>query len=70
VSSAVPGAQVRGGLDGLVAAAGIIGPFLFAQVVTHFSYQVAWLAAAGSSLAAAITMLAADRMLDTTEPDM
>jgi MFS family permease len=50
--------------------AGIIGPFLFAQVVTHFSYQVAWLAAAGSALAAAITMFAADRMLDATEPDM
>jgi MFS family permease len=50
--------------------AGIVGPFLFAQVVTHFSYPVAWLAAAGSALAAAIIMFAADRMLDASEPVM
>jgi MFS family permease len=47
--------------------AGIAGPFLFAQVVTHASYSVAWLAAAGSALAAATTMFAGDRMLSASQ---
>lgn len=46
--------------------AGIAGPFLFALVVTHTSYAVAWLAAAGASLAAATTMFLGDRMLSAS----
>jgi MFS family permease len=50
--------------------AGIAGPFLFALVVTHTSYLVAWLAAAVATLAAATVMFAGDRMLsaDPTKP--
>jgi hypothetical protein len=47
--------------------AGIIGPFLFALVVTHASYAVAWTAAAGAALAAATTMVAGDRMLAASQ---
>ena len=43
--------------------AGIAGPFLFALVVTHTSYAVAWLAAAGAALAAASIMFLGDGML-------
>jgi hypothetical protein len=43
--------------------AGIAGPFLFALVVTHSSYSVGWLWAAGATLAAAATMVLGDRML-------
>jgi hypothetical protein len=35
--------------------------------VTHVSYSVAWLAAAGSVLAAATTMFAGDRMLSASQ---
>jgi MFS family permease len=47
--------------------AGIAGPFLFALVVTHTSYTVAWLAAAAAALAAAATMLAGDGMLAASQ---
>lgn len=47
--------------------AGIAGPFLFALVVTHTSYSVAWLAAALASLAAATTMFLGDRMLSASQ---
>ena len=47
--------------------AGIVGPFLFALVVTHTSYAVAWAAAAGAALAAATTMVAGDRMLAASQ---
>ncbi|MDR0342525.1 MAG: MFS transporter [Nocardiopsaceae bacterium] len=43
--------------------AGIAGPYLFAVLVTRTSYPIAWLAAAGATLAAATVMLAGDRML-------
>ncbi|HUY50410.1 MAG TPA: MFS transporter [Streptosporangiaceae bacterium] len=47
--------------------AGIAGPFLFALVVTHTSYTVAWLAAAGAALAAATTMFLGDGMLAASQ---
>lgn len=43
--------------------AGIAGPYLFALLVTHTSYTIAWLAAAGAALAAGTVMLFGDRML-------
>ena len=43
--------------------AGIAGPYLFALLVTYTSYQVAWLAAGGSAMAAGAVMFAGDRML-------
>jgi hypothetical protein len=43
--------------------AGIAGPYLFALLVTHTSYPVAWLAAAGAALVAGTVMLLGDRML-------
>jgi MFS family permease len=48
-------------------AAGIAGPFLFALVVTHASYSVAWLTAAGAALAAAATMFLGGRMLSASQ---
>lgn len=47
--------------------AGIAGPFLFALLVTHTSYAVAWLAAAAAALAAATTMFLGDGMLATSQ---
>src|SRR5579875_2825542 len=47
--------------------AGIIGPSLFAAVVTHTSYSVAWLTAAGAAVAAATTMFVGDRMLSASQ---
>jgi hypothetical protein len=49
--------------------AGIAGPFLFAQLVTHASYSVAWLAEAGSAVAAATTMFVGDQMMNRRESD-
>lgn len=43
--------------------AGTAGPFLFALVVTHISYTVAWLAAAGAAVAAAMVIFLGDRTL-------
>ena len=43
--------------------AGIAGPYLFALLVTHTSYTVAWLAAAGAAVAAGTVMFLGDRML-------
>jgi len=43
--------------------AGIAGPLLFALVVAHASYTVAWLAAAGAALAAAAVMLLGDGLI-------
>jgi MFS family permease len=49
--------------------AGIAGPFLFAQLVTHASYSVAWLAEAGAAVAAATTMFVGDQMMNRRESD-
>lgn len=43
--------------------AGIAGPYLFALLVTHTSYTIAWLAAAGAAIAAGTVMILGDRML-------
>lgn len=43
--------------------AGVAGPYLFALLVTHTSYTIAWLAAAGAALSAGLVMLLGDRML-------
>ena len=49
--------------------AGIASPFLFAQLVTHTSYSVAWLAEAGSAVAAATTIYVGDQMMNRRESD-
>ena len=43
--------------------AGIAGPYLFALLVTHTSYTIAWLSAAGAAVAAGTVMFLGDRML-------
>jgi MFS family permease len=43
--------------------AGIAGPSLFALLVTHASYTVAWLGACGAALAAAVVIFGGYRML-------
>lgn len=43
--------------------AGIAGPSLFALLVTHASYTVAWLGAAGAALSAAVVIFGGYRML-------
>lgn len=47
--------------------AGVAGPYLFALLVTHTSYTVGWLAAAGAALAAGLVMLLGDRMLAASQ---
>jgi hypothetical protein len=47
--------------------AAIAGPFLFAQVMTHASYATAWVAEAGSAVAAAITMFVGDQLIKRRE---
>jgi hypothetical protein len=43
--------------------AGIAGPSLFALLVTHASYTIAWLGAAGAALSAALVIFGGYRML-------
>jgi hypothetical protein len=50
--------------------AGFAGPLLFALLVTHTSYVVAWLAAAGAIVASAFGMFAGDRMLTASQARM
>jgi MFS family permease len=48
--------------------AGIAGPSLFALLVTHASYTVAWLGAAGAALSAALVIFGGYRMLSLRTP--
>lgn len=41
---------------------GVVGPFLFGQIVNHSSYTVAWSAAAGACLAGALVLMAGRRL--------
>ncbi len=41
---------------------GMLGPFLFGQLVSHSSYAVAWAAAGATSIAAAAVVIAGGRM--------
>lgn len=46
--------------------AGVVGPIVFSLVVTHSSYAVAWIMAAGSALAGAVVILIGRRVLRST----
>ncbi|HYW77651.1 MAG TPA: MFS transporter [Gammaproteobacteria bacterium] len=47
-------------------AGGVVGPLVFGLVVTHASYETAWLLAAGSAMSGALIILAGRRRLQRT----
>lgn len=47
---------------------GVVGPFLFGQVVSHGSYTLAWMAAAGACVASAAVLMAGRRALRRAGP--